>query len=124
VDETAEEIPAVHASQRRRVTSSRGDGGSRLWRPKVERAVWPPAVVVAHVDAEHALELAATNDQESVEALATDAADPALDVRVRVRRPDWRPDDPDVFACEDGIERRGELVSRSWTRKCACRPRP
>jgi hypothetical protein len=39
VDETAEKVSAVHASQRRRkVSSSRGDGGSRLWRLAVERA--------------------------------------------------------------------------------------
>jgi hypothetical protein len=53
---------------------------------------------------------APTEDQQSVEALAADAADPALDVRVRVRRPDRRPDDPHAFAGEDRIERRRELA--------------
>jgi hypothetical protein len=58
----------------------------RIGRLEVERAVRPPAVVVAHVDAEHMLELAAADDQQPVGALAADAADPALYVRVRVRR--------------------------------------
>jgi hypothetical protein len=64
VDETAEEIAAVHASQRRRgVASSCRDGGSRLWRLEVKPAVRPCVVVVAHVDAENMLELAAADDQ-------------------------------------------------------------
>src|SRR5262245_53059069 len=70
----------------------------------------PSGVVVPYVDAENVLELAAADDQEPVEALAADAADPALDVRVGVRRPNRRADAPDAFAGEDGIERGGELA--------------
>ena len=70
---------------------------------KVERPVRPLLGVVADIDAEHALELAATEDEQSVEALAPDAADPALDVRVRVRRLDRRPDDPVGFANSGGL---------------------
>jgi hypothetical protein len=99
----------VDASERRaRVASSRGDGGG-VGRLEVEGAVRPPVVVVARVDAEDVLELAAADDQQPVEALAANAADPALDVGVRVRRPNRRPHDPDTFAGEDRIERRGEL---------------
>src|SRR6266516_4107535 len=65
---------------------------------------------MANGDAEEVLELVAADDQEPVEALAADAAGPALDVRVRVRRSDRRADDPDAFAGEDGIERRRELA--------------
>ncbi len=91
----------MHAGQwRRRVASSLSDGG-RVWRLEVERAVRPPAVVVAHVDAENVLELAAAENQEPVEALAADAAYPALDVRVRVRCSNRCSDDPDAFAGED-----------------------
>src|SRR6266566_2303940 len=84
-----------------RVAASRR-GGGRIGCLEVERAVRPPVVVMAHVDAEDVLELAATDDQQPVETLSADAADPALDVRVRIRRPDRRADDPDTFAGEDG----------------------
>jgi hypothetical protein len=40
-------------------------------------------VVVTGIDAKHVLELAAAEDEQPVEALATDAADPALGVRSR-----------------------------------------
>jgi hypothetical protein len=42
--------------------------------------------VVPNIDAENVLELTAADDQHPVEALAADAADPALDMCVRVRR--------------------------------------
>lgn len=42
---------------------------------------------MAHVDPADVLEVAAAGDQEPVETLTPDAADPALDVRVRVRVP-------------------------------------
>jgi hypothetical protein len=71
---------------RDRIASCRSAGGRRFWRLEVERAVRPGAVVVAHVDAKNVLELAAADDQDPVETFAADAADPALDVRVRVRR--------------------------------------
>lgn len=47
----------------------------------------PLPAVVADVDAEDMFEVAAADDQEPAEALAPDATDPALDVRVGV----WRP---------------------------------
>ena len=45
-------------------------------------------VVMAGIDAKHLLELAPAEDEQPVEALATDAADPALRMCVRVRRLD------------------------------------
>ena len=43
-------------------------------------------VVMVGIDAKHLLELPpAAEDEQAVEALATDAADPALGVSVRVR---------------------------------------
>ncbi len=47
----------------------------------------PPLVVVLDIHAEDVLELAATKDQQPVEALAADAADPTLHVRIRVSAP-------------------------------------
>ena len=49
--------------------------------------MWPLLVVVANIDAKDLLELSAVEDEEPVEALAPDGADPALDVRVCVRCP-------------------------------------
>jgi hypothetical protein len=53
----------------------------------------PMLVVTAGIDAQHVLEMAAAEDQQPVEALTAHAADPALGVRVRVRRLDRRADD-------------------------------
>jgi hypothetical protein len=60
-------------------------------------------------------ELTAADDQQPVEALATNTADPALDVRVRVRRPRWCADDPDASAGEDRITRSG-VIPKRWPR--------
>jgi hypothetical protein len=75
-----------------------------------ERAVRPVAVVVGGVDPEHVLEVATIDDQDPVEALATDGADPALGVRVRVRSSDRRPDDLHTLGAEDLIEGAAELA--------------
>ena len=56
-------------------------------RPLGERAVRPMSVVVHRVDADGALEVAAAEDQQPVEALAAQAFDPALCVRTCPRRP-------------------------------------
>jgi hypothetical protein len=70
--------------------------------------VRPTLVVVAAVDAEDALEMAAAEDQDPVEAVGPDSANPALRkrvrVRVRVRSLNRRPDDLDALAAEDLVE--------------------
>ena len=68
-----------------------------------------PTVVVTHVDAEDVLKLAAADDQQPIEALAADAANPALHVGVGVRCPYGRADDLDLLVPEDGIEGAREL---------------
>src|SRR6266542_7128578 len=78
-------------------------------RSQLESSVWPLLVEVADVDVEDMLELAATEDQEPVEALPAHAADPAFGVGVRVRRLDRRPDDLHAFAAEDAVEGAAEL---------------
>ena len=72
--------------------------------------MWPVGVVVLYVDAQDMLELTAARDQDPVEAVAADGADPALGERVRVRRPKWGADDLDAFALEDVIEGAAELA--------------
>src|SRR6266540_3251236 len=78
-------------------------------REEVERAVWPVLVVVAAVNAEHVLEVAAAEDEDSVEAISAESADPALGVSVRVRRLDRRVDHPDALTPEDLVEGAAEL---------------
>ncbi len=67
------------------------------------------AVVVVGVGAEDVFELAAAEDEQAVEALATDAADPALGMCVRVRCLDRRADHSHSLAREDLIEAAAEL---------------
>src|ERR671911_1753954 len=71
--------------------------------------MWPVLVVVVAVDAEHMLEVAAAEDEDAVEAVGADGADPALGVGVRVRRLDGRADHLDALAPEDLVEGVAEL---------------
>jgi hypothetical protein len=48
--------------------------------------VWPVLVVVAVVDAEDVLEVMPAEDEDSIEAVGADCADPAFGVGVGVRR--------------------------------------
>lgn len=70
----------------------------------------PVAVVMIDVNAEHAFKLSPADDQDPVEAVAPDGANPALGERVRFRRPERRGDDFDPFASEDLVEDFAELA--------------
>src|SRR5438874_8114154 len=76
----------------------------------LERAVRPMRVVVGDVLAQHSLEVGARDDQDAIKALAPDAPDPALRVRLRPWRRDRRPDHPDPFRAEDLVEDGRELA--------------
>ena len=54
--------------------------------------------------------MAATDDQDPVEAFRSDGADEPFRVRVRLRRSHRRVDDVDSFAAEDLVEGGGELA--------------
>ena len=69
----------------------------------------PAGVVVVAVGAEDVLEVAAAEDQDSVEPVGAKRADPALGVGVRVRRLDWRADHLDRLAAEHFVEAIAEL---------------
>src|SRR6266849_6014412 len=77
---------------------------------QAKRAMRPVSVVVLDVDTQDALELASACDQEPVEAVAADGADPALRERVRIRRPKRRSYDLDALALEDIVEGATELA--------------
>jgi hypothetical protein len=83
-----------------------GDG--RRWllvgRLERERAVRPVSVGVGGVEADHVLEVAAVDDQDPVQALAAEGAEPTLGVGVRVWGSDGRADDLHVLAAKDLIE--------------------
>jgi hypothetical protein len=68
------------------------------------------AVVMRRVDAEHTFEVAATDDEQPVEALGADSADEALGVGVRLWCADWFLDHRDAFAAEDLVEGGAELA--------------
>src|SRR6266542_1339058 len=70
----------------------------------------PVGVVVVDVDVQDALELPAAGDEEPVEAVAADGADPAFGERVGLGRPKWGADDLDALASEDRVERAAELA--------------
>jgi hypothetical protein len=67
------------------------------------------SVVVLDELLQHGSEVAVSGDQEMVEALPTQRADPALGDGVRAWCPNWGADDGDVGAGEHGVESGGEL---------------
>jgi hypothetical protein len=79
-------------------------------RSQGKRAMGAMLVVVTRVDAQDVGELPPAEDQDPVEALAPDAFDPTLRVRLRPRRRDWRADHPDPFRAEDLVEDERELA--------------
>jgi hypothetical protein len=104
VDESAEEIPTLYVIgrvQRR--------GVATVGRGEVERAVRPLLVVMPAVDTEHVFQVAATEDQDPVEALGTMRSYPAFSVSVRVWRVDRGSDHPHALGAEDLVECVGEF---------------
>jgi hypothetical protein len=62
------------------------------------------------IDAEDALEVAAAEDQQPIEGLATQAFHPALGVRTRPWRPHRRRDHTDALGAQDLVEACRELA--------------
>ena len=71
--------------------------------------VWPMAVVVVLVPAEHGGGVPRVDDQGAVEEFASDAADEAFGDRVGSWRPHRCLEHLDVDRGEDGVKRGGEL---------------
>ena len=71
--------------------------------------MWPVLVVVATVDAEHMLEMAPAENEDPVEAVGAERADPALGEGVRVWRLDRSADHLDALGAEDLVEGVAEL---------------
>jgi hypothetical protein len=65
--------------------------------------------VVSDVLTQNSFEMSLRDNQDSVETLAADAADPAFRVRLRLRRCNWRADHADAVGAAERIEGFGEL---------------
>jgi hypothetical protein len=84
VDEAAEQVGALELRIGWRSEQSRASIRLLRW-TKCKSPMRPMPVVMAGVDAEHVFELAAAEDEESIETVVPDRQYPALGVRVRVR---------------------------------------
>src|SRR6266487_2931082 len=106
VQESAEPIASADV-----IVPGRRANWDRLWDRwlLVERAVRAVCVVVRDVFAQHPLEMPLRDDQDPVETFAPDAADPALRVRLRLRRSDRRPDHRDPLLVKESVEGVGQL---------------
>ncbi len=88
VDQAAEQVAAADAIEVDHVGHWLVDGRHLAERePLTERAMRSVLVVMRGIGRDHVLEVAVAKDQELVEAFPADAADPALGVRSRLRRP-------------------------------------
>jgi hypothetical protein len=88
VQETAEQVTSEHPALL--TFTNDGQSGGSVGRLKLERPVWTVPVVLLEIDTQDLLQMAAPNDQQPVQALSADGADPPFGVRVRGRRPHWR----------------------------------
>jgi hypothetical protein len=71
----------------------------------------PVLVVVLDVADDEPFELSLIPDDGAVEQLSADRSDPALSERVRYRRADGGPEDPEAFGAEDLVEAVDELAA-------------
>lgn len=83
-------------------------GQSGIGRRKVQAPMRPGPVVMTGVRPEDALQVAWTEEEDVIEALSPDRADPTLRERVRPRRPNGCLHHRDPFRAEDLFEGAGE----------------
>jgi hypothetical protein len=88
MQETAEQVTPAHLTSF--ILTDDGQSGGSVRRLKPKRPVGTVPIVVLHVDPKDLLQMAAPNDQQPVQALGADGADPPFCVGVRGRRPGWR----------------------------------
>jgi hypothetical protein len=84
VEESAEQVASTHGAPV--ILAADGRPGQRIWWLQPERPVGTVAVVMLDMDPEDLLQVAAADDQQPVQALGADRADPALRERVGPRR--------------------------------------
>jgi hypothetical protein len=82
VQQTAEQVAPTHSALL--ILGDNGRPGGLIWWLEPERPVRAVVVVMADVDLQDPLEVATADDQEPVQALGADRADPSLGGRVRL----------------------------------------
>jgi hypothetical protein len=85
MEETAEQVMSAHLTLF--IATDDGQSGGSVRCLKLKRPMRTVPVVVRDVDLRDLLQMAAPNDQQPVQALGADGADPPFLVRVRGRRP-------------------------------------
>src|ERR671931_836639 len=101
--------PPRRSRRCKRSGAFRGMGVAAVGREEVERAVRPVLVVIAAVDAEDVFEVAASKDEDAVEAVGAERSYPAFGVGVRVRRLDRRADHLDALDAKISSKAWGEF---------------
>jgi hypothetical protein len=107
MDESAEQIASVHPAWPSVADDPQTGGGIRRFQS--ERPVWTMGVVVGGIDPEDLFQVASSDDQQPVQALGADGADPALGVGVRVGCLHRRQEHLGTVRTEDVVEPVGEL---------------
>lgn len=112
VDQAAESVTAADPIDLDHFDGSSVVRGRHLHerRSLIERSVRPVFVVVERVARQHGFELATAEDQQPIEAFATESPDPALCVRSSFWRSHRRLDHTDAFGSEDFVEVTAELA--------------
>jgi hypothetical protein len=75
VEEPAEQVTSTHPALL--ILADNGQPGTGIWRRQPERPVWTVSVVVLDIDPKDLLQMAAPDDQQPVQALGADGADPS-----------------------------------------------
>src|SRR4030095_16735330 len=106
MEEAAEPFASVYTLV---ILAQDGQLGRRVWRLQQQRPVGTVAVVMLDVDPKDLLEVAATDDQQPVQALGPDRAHPALGVGVHRGCPHRRAEHLTTLRAEHLVETAAEL---------------
>jgi hypothetical protein len=82
----------------------------RAWRAKLQRSMWPPAVVMGAVPREGVSQVSFAEDQNAVGEFGSGCADEPFGEAVRSRTSRWDLHGFDPGAGQDSVERGGELA--------------
>jgi hypothetical protein len=107
VEQPAESVAPAHCTWLALAGDVQASRGIR--RPQLQRPVRTMGVVVGGIDPEDLLEMAAPDDQQPVQALSADRANPPLRVGVRVGRLHGGAEHLGALGPEHIVEAAGEL---------------